>query len=93
MMLNNGCLCCTVRDDLVGMLEKLVSERGPAAPGACLGGQPRVCMRVGCATGPQAGAGLSPARAAAVRRSSKQPWRHPLLAHARLPAVPAARQV
>lgn len=24
MMLNNGCLCCTVRDDLVDMLEKLV---------------------------------------------------------------------
>lgn len=25
MMLNNGCLCCTVRDDLVDMLNKLVS--------------------------------------------------------------------
>jgi hypothetical protein len=25
MMLNNGCLCCTVRDDLVGMLKTLVS--------------------------------------------------------------------
>ncbi len=24
MMLNNGCLCCTVRDDLVDMLNKLV---------------------------------------------------------------------
>lgn len=24
MMLNNGCLCCTVRDDLVEMLGKLV---------------------------------------------------------------------
>ena len=28
MMLNNGCLCCTVRDDLVKMLGELVS---PAA--------------------------------------------------------------
>jgi G3E family GTPase len=25
MMLNNGCLCCTVRDDLVKMLGTLVS--------------------------------------------------------------------
>ena len=25
MMLNNGCLCCTVRDDLVDMLTELVS--------------------------------------------------------------------
>ena len=24
LMLNNGCLCCTVRDDLVAMLEQLV---------------------------------------------------------------------
>lgn len=24
MMLNNGCLCCTVRDDLVDMLNELV---------------------------------------------------------------------
>lgn len=24
MMLNNGCLCCTVRDDLVDMLNQLV---------------------------------------------------------------------
>jgi CobW/HypB/UreG, nucleotide-binding domain len=28
MMLNNGCLCCTVRDDLVDMLTELV--RWPA---------------------------------------------------------------
>ncbi len=27
MMLNNGCLCCTVREDLVGMLNELVSSR------------------------------------------------------------------
>jgi hypothetical protein len=33
LMLNNGCLCCTVRDDLVQMLNKLV-RRPPAA--ACL---------------------------------------------------------
>ena len=26
MMLNNGCLCCTVREDLVGMLNELVSK-------------------------------------------------------------------
>ena len=26
MMLNNGCLCCTVRDDLVDMLNKLVRK-------------------------------------------------------------------
>ena len=25
MMLNNGCLCCTVNDDLINMLEELVS--------------------------------------------------------------------
>ena len=24
MMLNNGCLCCTVKDDLLDMLEELV---------------------------------------------------------------------
>ena len=24
MMLNNGCLCCTVKDDLLDMLEQLV---------------------------------------------------------------------
>ena len=24
MMLNNGCLCCTVHEDLVGMLKELV---------------------------------------------------------------------
>ena len=29
MMLNNGCLCCTVRDDLIGMLKELVSSWGP----------------------------------------------------------------
>jgi len=28
LMLNNGCLCCTVRDDLVQMLGKLVSSWG-----------------------------------------------------------------
>lgn len=28
MMLNNGCLCCTVRDDLVDMLGKLVRKGG-----------------------------------------------------------------
>lgn len=27
MMLNNGCLCCTVRDDLIEMLEKLWERR------------------------------------------------------------------
>ena len=27
MLLNNGCLCCTVRGDLVDMLDKLVKER------------------------------------------------------------------
>ena len=27
MLLNNGCLCCTVRGDLVDMLGKLVTER------------------------------------------------------------------
>lgn len=26
MMLNNGCLCCTVKDDLVNMLNDLVSS-------------------------------------------------------------------
>jgi G3E family GTPase len=26
MMLNNGCLCCTVRDDLIEMLNALVSN-------------------------------------------------------------------
>ncbi len=43
MMLNNGCLCCTVRDDLVDMLTELVSlwltHRLHAASG-CL---PQVC--------------------------------------------------
>jgi G3E family GTPase len=28
MMLNNGCLCCTVRDDLADMLTELVSGSG-----------------------------------------------------------------
>ncbi|KAL6774173.1 hypothetical protein ACKKBG_A24030 [Auxenochlorella protothecoides x Auxenochlorella symbiontica] len=27
MMLNNGCLCCTVRDDLVDMLNRLIERR------------------------------------------------------------------
>lgn len=27
MMLNNGCLCCTVNDDLIRMLEELVSPQ------------------------------------------------------------------
>ena len=27
MMLNNGCLCCTVREDLVGMLNELVCPK------------------------------------------------------------------
>jgi hypothetical protein len=31
MMLNNGCLCCTVRDDLVTLLNTLVRAR--AGPG------------------------------------------------------------
>lgn len=29
MMLNNGCLCCTVRDDLIGMLKELVRSSHP----------------------------------------------------------------
>lgn len=29
MMLNNGCLCCTVRDDLIGMLKELVRLSAP----------------------------------------------------------------
>lgn len=29
MMLNNGCLCCTVREDLVGMLRELVRRPPP----------------------------------------------------------------
>lgn len=28
VMVNNGCLCCTVRGDLVKMLLKLVKEKG-----------------------------------------------------------------
>ena len=40
MMLNNGCLCCTVRDDLVDMLNTLVSE-GAGGGGLC------VCVCVG----------------------------------------------
>ena len=35
MMLNNGCLCCTVRDDLVDMLNTLVSE-GAGGGGLCV---------------------------------------------------------
>ena len=30
MMLNNGCLCCTVNDDLIRMLGELVSPRESA---------------------------------------------------------------
>lgn len=35
MMLNNGCICCTVKDDLLDMLEELVqhlpmSHQGPS---------------------------------------------------------------
>jgi hypothetical protein len=32
LMLNNGCLCCTVRDDLVQMLTKLVSRPPEISP-------------------------------------------------------------
>ena len=32
MMLNNGCLCCTVREDLVGMLKELVGHACPYRP-------------------------------------------------------------
>ena len=36
MMLNNGCLCCTVKDDLLDMLEELVLYPVlPVAPPAC----------------------------------------------------------
>ena len=35
MMLNNGCLCCTVREDLVQMLNKLVRRRRLGAALAC----------------------------------------------------------
>jgi G3E family GTPase len=33
LMLNNGCLCCTVRDDLVEMLTKLVRARAAGKGG------------------------------------------------------------
>lgn len=33
MMLNNGCLCCTVRDDLVDMLGKLVRAEAETCEG------------------------------------------------------------
>lgn len=36
MMLNNGCLCCTVRDDLVKMLGELVSARLSHSQAACV---------------------------------------------------------
>lgn len=41
LMLNNGCLCCTVRDDLVQMLTKLVRRPLKTRP-TCSGF--RVCV-------------------------------------------------
>lgn len=35
MMLNNGCLCCTVRDDLVKMLAELVRPATPSFSTSC----------------------------------------------------------
>ena len=53
MMLNNGCLCCTVRDDLVDMLTELVSalagwlHSGARAPDAlCPASYERCAMRL-----------------------------------------------
>ena len=33
MMLNNGCMCCSVKEDLVLMLNDLVSSAAPASAG------------------------------------------------------------
>ena len=37
-MLNNGCLCCTVRDDLVALLNKLVGGCWACGAAARAGG-------------------------------------------------------
>ena len=36
MMLNNGCMCCTVKDDLVNMLTDLASTFGPGLNFPCM---------------------------------------------------------
>lgn len=66
MMLNNGCLCCTVRDDLVDMLNRLVSlgtpvclvHHGSAVQGSGLG--PAACPGDVSQTGPKPAGGCSP---------------------------------
>ena len=45
MMLNNGCLCCTVNDDLIRMLEELVSHQHDIYLFACLAHTSSICER------------------------------------------------